>query len=125
MGGFSRYICHFHGARVTDQLHSHGIIADKVNSTMSKVLSSWVWPTMMAVLGFLIVDKLRGIEAGQIDARARAEVAATDIASVSSRVALLDARLDDRVIRQVDNNTTQIKDLDQRVRVIERVVKTP
>ena len=110
---------------MTDQPHSHGIIADKVNSTVSKVLSSWVWPTMMAILGFLIVDKLRGIEAGQVDARARAEMAAADISAVSSRVALLDARLDDRVIRQVDANATQIKELDQRVRVIERVVKTP
>ncbi len=113
---------------MTDSQHNeprHGVIDAKVNSTASKVLASWVWPSVMAVLGFLIVDKLKGIEAGQIDARARAEAAATDIASVSSRVALLDARLDDRVIRQVDNNTTQIKDLDQRVRVIERVVKTP
>lgn len=110
---------------MTDQQHTHSAIADKVNSTLSKVLSSWVWPTVMVVLGYLIVDKLRSIEAGQIDARARAEVAATDIAAVSSRVALLDARLDDRVIRQVDSNTNQIKDLDQRVRVIERVVKTP
>lgn len=125
MGGFSRRTSHRYGARVTDQPHNHGIIADKVNSTVSKVLSSWVWPTMMAILGFLIVDKLRGIEAGQVDARARAEMAATDIAAVSSRVALLDARLDDRVIRQVDTNSTQIKELDQRVRVIERVVKTP
>lgn len=125
MAGFSRRTSHRYGAHVTDQPHSHGIIADKVNSTVSKVLSSWVWPTMMAILGFLIVDKLRGIEAGQVDARARAEMAATDIAAVSSRVALLDARLDDRVIRQVDTNTTQIKELDQRVRVIERVVKTP
>lgn len=125
MGGFSRRTSHRYGARVTDQPHNHGIIADKVNSTVSKVLSSWVWPTVMAILGFLIVDKLRGIEAGQVDARARAEMAATDIAAVSSRVALLDARLDDRVIRQVDTNTTQIKELDQRVRVIERVVKTP
>ena len=125
MGGFSRRTSHRYGARVTDQPHNHGIIADKVNSTVSKVLSSWVWPTVMAILGFLIVDKLRGIEAGQVDARARAEMAAADISAVSSRVALLDARLDDRVIRQVDANATQIKELDQRVRVIERVVKTP
>lgn len=113
---------------MTDSQHSeprHGVIDAKVNGTASKVFAAWVWPVVMAVLGFLIVDKLRGIEAGQIDARSRAEVAASDIAKVSSHVALLDARLDDRVIRQVDSNTTQIKDLDQRVRVIERVVKTP
>ena len=104
--------------------NSH-LIADKVDSTFAKVLARWVWPTLMAILGFLIVDKLRAIQSAQDEARERAEATSVEMAQTSMRVALLSARLDDRVIRQVDDNSGRLVDHEKRLQVIERVVKVP
>lgn len=119
----------------TDMPHSHRrtgdpddgrhAIADKVDSTFSKALARWVWPTLMAVLGFLIVDKLREIQSAQDEARSRAEAMAAAMAQTDTRVALLSGKLDDRVIRQVDDNKNRIDDHEKRLQVLERAVRTP
>lgn len=100
-------------------------IADKVDSTFAKVLARWVWPMLTAVMAFLIVDKLREIQNAQTDARERAEHVATEMSQVNTRVALLNARLDDRVIRQVESIEVRTADHEKRLQVIERTVKTP
>lgn len=108
----------------TDDGRNH-VIADKVDSTFSKALARWVWPTLMAVLGFLIVDKLRDIQSSQQEARTRAEAMAAEMSQTNTRVALLAGKLDDRVIRQVDDNKGRIDDHEKRLQTIERAVKTP
>lgn len=48
-----------------------------------------------------------------------------DIGQVKTKLEVLGTRLDAQVIRQVDANTTDIRDLKTRVQVIERSVPTP
>lgn len=95
------------------------------DSALAKIGARIVTPVLLAItiglLGFL----------GQSLIQSNKDLAKTqddqgkDIASIKSDVRDVNTRMDERVIRQVETNTSDIQSLKERVQTIERVVKTP
>ena len=136
MAGFSRYICHFHGARVTadqtttgqrngqDDGRRHRVL-EAVESTQAKVIARVLVPLLLTALlgvsGFFGARLLR-----QLDSQG------DDIAQVKSDMRVLSTRFDEVALRNVESNTARIgqgekKDVEQdrRIEALERTVKTP
>lgn len=90
----------------------HGI-ERAVESTAAKFASRWLVPFLLAALGFFLRATLSDIQAGQSQQ-------AEDIAAIKSDMRVLQTRLDERVIRQVEENTEAIDDLKTRVNRLEK-----
>lgn len=137
MAGFSRYICHSHGARVTEDQTPAGHqrngqddgrrhrVLEAVESTQAKVIARVLVPLLLTALlgvsGFFGARLLR-----QLDSQG------DDIAQVKSDMRVLSTRFDEVALRNVESNTARIgqgekKDVEQdrRIDALERTVKTP
>lgn len=100
-------------------------VLEAVEDTWSKVLARWILPGLVAVLISVVVWIGQGAlaqikEQGQ-DLRAQSN----DIAQVKSDVRVMATRLDEGVIRQVNQNTQRVQDIERRVQILERTVKAP
>ena len=95
------------------------------DSALAKIGARIITPTLLAItialLGFLGRNL---IQSNEELARAQDEQG-RDIALIKSDVRNVNTRLDERVIRQVETNTSDIQSLKDRVQTIERVVRTP
>lgn len=115
----------------TDDLRRHRL-QEAVDSTATKTWARYVWPIATIVIGFLVVDKLRSIEANQITQSKRDEIYVTRLAGVETNLALLNVRFNEGALGQIKDNRDAIKQnrddisaLKSDVDVIRRVVKIP
>lgn len=93
-------------------------LLNAVESTQAKVFARFVWPLLIGALAFFLVRMLDRIEQTQGEQ-------STAIAQIQSDVRNVNTRLDEGVIRNVNDNTRRIEKLESRVDIIERTVKTP
>jgi hypothetical protein len=113
----------FGGRRLmNDQM---GRIEHATESTIAKVITRFVVPSLLMIISFFLVLTLNGIKNDVHDQGVKQGKQGDDIASIKSDVRDVNTRLDSQVIRQVDTNTKNINVLDQRVQILERSVKTP
>lgn len=106
---------------------AHRLLA-AAESTTAKVMNRLLTPVLalvLAVLGFFAVRLLNDVAANQRQQADNQVQQGLDIAQVKSDVRNLNTRLDEGIIRQVNQNTQSMQDLDRRVRVLERAVPTP
>lgn len=103
----------------------HPVLDAAVENTLSKVLARWVLPGLVAALIAVVVwigqGALAQIREQGMDLRAQSN----DIAQVKSDVRVMATRLDEGVIRQVNQNTQRVQDIERRVQILERTVRTP
>lgn len=95
------------------------------DSAIAKIGARIVTPVLLMVtitlLGFIgnsVIESNKEVALKQ-DAQGK------DIDQIKSDVRNVNTRLDERVIRQVETNTDDIRNLKDRVETIERVVRTP
>ena len=95
-----------------------GRIQRAADSAMAKIGARIVTPVLLTVTltmgGFMGASVLRS-QADQ----------GRDITQIKSDVRNVNTRLDERVIRQVEANTTDIREVKSRLETLERVVRTP
>lgn len=87
-------------------------------STFAKLLARFGTPVMLGIIGYYVVQSNNRVEGAQ-------EVQGRDIAQIKSDVRDVNTRLDAQVIRTVESQGRHIDNIEQRVQLIERVVKTP
>lgn len=88
-------------------------VLDAVESTQAKVLSRMVLPGLITMLIAVLVWIGQG-------AMSRIDVQGEEIGRIRVDLQILNTRLDERVIRQVDSNSRHIDDHEQRIRLIEQ-----
>ena len=93
-------------------------IRDAVDSTAIKTWARFVWPVALSIIGGLSVSRLGSIE-GTI-ARNAENLAGQSLAieSLRAEMRVMNTRLDERVIREIENH-------ERRIQALERAVKTP
>lgn len=96
-----------------------------MESTAAKVFARAVVPVLLAIIGFFLVRTLNQVANNQERQEARNEETSRDMAQVKSDVRVITTRLDEGVVRQVNNNTSTLQNHEQRLQVLERTVKTP
>lgn len=82
-------------------------------STLAKAITRFGVPMLLLVVAWFVREALADIKSTQ-------RVQGEDINQIKSDVRDVNTRLDAQVLRQVETNTQSIKDLDGRVRIIER-----
>lgn len=100
-----------------DDGKSHRILS-VVESTQAKFFARFIWPVMLGALAFFLVrtlDRMEATQASQV----------VVIAQIQSDVRNVNTRLDERVIRTVEDNTQRINKVEDRVDILERAVRTP
>lgn len=94
-------------------------------SKYAKLIASIGVPILISVLGvYMVADRSSSKEVTVRMETAQAEQG-KDIAQIKSDVRDVNTRLDEGVIRQVDSQGKHLDNIEQRVQVIERVIKTP
>lgn len=93
-------------------------IRDAVDSTALKTWARFVWPVAISIIGGLSVARLGSIE-GSITRNAD-NLASQSVAieALRSEMRVMSTRLDERVIREIENH-------ERRIQALERAVKTP
>ena len=101
-------------------------------STIAKASARILMPIMVAVLmivlgicGYLIVQVLSGVNA-TVSALQQGQKATGDqVNEIDKKVSLMSQRVDQMLIRQVEQNSDTLKAHEQRLQRIERVVPQP
>ncbi len=89
-------------------------------STFAKLLNRLVMPVLFGLVTFFVSDMLKDIRGGQeVQGRAIADQGQA-IAELKTEFRVLATRLDEVVIRQVNANTGQLADHEQRIQALER-----
>lgn len=100
-------------------------LVDVAESAVAKVGARIVTPTLLAITIALLGLIGKQVLDGQARSDARLDVLGGDVVQLSSDVRNINTRLDERVIRQVETNTDDIRDLKKRVGQLESSVRTP
>ena len=103
----------------------HHRLADIAESAVAKVGARIVTPTLLAITIALLTLIGKQVLEGQARSDARLDVLGGNVGQLSSDVRNINTRLDERVIRQVETNTDDIRDLKKRVGQLEASVRTP
>lgn len=96
-----------------EDLQGHRLQA-AVDSTTAKFLARYLVPVLLAWMAWQGKEGLGELKEQR-----------GDIAQMKSDIRVVTTRLDEGVVRQVNNNTQQLVDHEKRLQVIERTVKTP
>lgn len=107
-----------------DDMHSHRRHDDNddakghrleaaAESTFAKLLNRFVMPILFGVVAFFVSDTLKDIRSGQ-------ELQGQAITELKTEFRVLTTRLDEVVIRQVNANSSQLVDHEQRLQALER-----
>lgn len=86
-------------------------------STFAKLFNRLVMPVLFALLAFFVSDMLKDIRSNQ-------ESQGESIAELKTEVKVLSTRLDEGVIRQVNTNSGQLVNHEQRLQALERIRRT-
>ena len=100
-------------------------LVDVAESAVAKVGARIVTPTLLAVTIALLTLIGKQVLEGQEKSEAGQDELRRDVGRLSSDVRNINTRLDERVIRQVETNTDDIRDLKKRVGQLESSVRTP
>jgi hypothetical protein len=102
------------------------------DSTTAKVSARILMPIMIGVLtllvsmlGWLMVRFVNTFDAAQLELRQAQGAVGIQVNQIDKKVDLMTQRVDQMLIRQVDQNTGSIKEHSQRLDRIERAVKLP
>lgn len=94
-------------------------------SSVAKIGARIVTPVLLVITLSLIGFTGKAIINGQTEGAARDESQGRDIEQIKSDIRNVNTRLDEGVIRQVNTNTEDIKQLKSDVETIKRAVPTP
>ena len=102
------------------------------DSTIAKASARILMPIMVGVLlivlsvcGYLVVRVLDGINASVTELKLGQNQNAVQFTEIDKKVSLMSQRVDQLLIRQVDQNSEAIKAHEQRIERLERVVPQP
>lgn len=98
---------------------------DMAESAVAKVGARIITPTLLAITLALLALIGKQVLEGQAESETRQDEMSRDLGRLSSDVRNINTRLDERVIRQVETNTDDIRDLKKRVGQLESSVRTP
>ncbi|PRH82625.1 hypothetical protein [Arenimonas caeni] len=96
----------------TDDTKGHRLEA-AAESTFAKLLNRFVMPILFGVVAFFVSDTLKDIRSGQ-------EAQGQAISELKTEFRVLTTRLDEVVIRQVNANSGQLVNHEQRLQALER-----
>ena len=102
------------------------------NSTIAKASARILMPIMVFVLtialsivGYLLVRSWNNFDKALDQFRVSQENMGTQVNTIDKKVSLMSQRVDTMLIRQVESNSDQLKDHEQRLERIERTVPLP
>lgn len=107
-------------------------LQNAANSDVAKVSARILMPIMIGVLTLLVsmlswfmVRFVNSYDDSQIELRQAQNAVGSQVNQIDKKVDLMTQRVDQMLIRQVDQNTGAIKEHSQRLDRIERAVKLP
>lgn len=107
-------------------------LQNAANSDVAKVSARILMPIMIGVLTLLVsmlswfmVRFVNSYDDSQIELRQAQNAVGSQVNQIDKKVDLMTQRVDQMLIRQVDQNTGSIKEHSQRLDRIERAVKLP
>lgn len=107
-------------------------LQNAANSDAAKVSARILMPIMIGVLTLLVsmlswfmVRFVNSYDDSQIELRQAQNAVGSQVNQIDKKVDLMTQRVDQMLIRQVDQNTGSIKEHSQRLDRIERAVKLP
>lgn len=89
-------------------------------STFAKILARVVTPVLVTIIGFFLVTTLLRIESGQQALHETQIEQGRELTRVRTEMAVVNIRMDERVIRQVDANSEVLSDHERRIQSLER-----
>lgn len=107
-------------------------IEQAADSTAAKASARILMPVLVAVLtiamsiiAFFVVRLVNTFDAGMAEVRSGQRDLGEKFTAVDKKVSLMSQRVDEMLIRQVDQNTETLKEHDARLERLERVVPLP
>lgn len=110
---------------MNDPNHRGHRLEAAAESTFAKLVARFGTPILLAIIGWLLVGTVNRMENAQREQSAAILEQGARITEIQRDVAVLSTRMDERVIRQVEANSEQIDNHEERLRVLERTTATP
>ena len=110
---------------MNDPNHKGHRLEAAAESTFAKLVARFGTPILLAIIGWFLVGTVGRMELAQREQSVVLTEQGKRITEIQRDVAVLSTRMDERVIRQVDANSKQIENHEERLRVLERTTRTP
>jgi TolA-binding protein len=110
---------------MNDPNHKGHRLEAAAESTFAKLVARFGTPILLAIIGWFLVGTVGRMEHAQREQSAVLTEQGKRITEIQRDVAVLSTRMDERVIRQVDANSKQIENHEERLRFLERNPRTP
>ena len=103
----------------TDATKGHRLEA-AAESTFAKLLARVVTPFLVAIIGYFLVGTMEDIKEAQQQLHRGQIDQGAEITQIRTELAVVNIRMDERVLRQVDANSKVIESHERRLQALER-----